>query len=48
MAELTFPEPLETGEETLRQLHCEDDSENYGDRCFQGIETCRGGEAELA
>ena len=48
MAELTSPEPLEAGEKTLRQLHCEDDSENDGDRCFQGIETGRGGEAELA
>ena len=48
MAELISPEPLEAGEKTLRQLHSEDDTENYGDRCLEGIETGRGGEAELA
>ena len=48
MAELTPPEPLEAGEKTLRQLHSEDDTENYGDGCLEGIETGRGGEAELA
>lgn len=48
IAELTSPEPLEAGEKTLRQLHCEDDTENYGDGCLEGIETGRGGEAELA
>lgn len=48
MAELTHSEPLEAGEKTLRQLHCEDDTENYGNGRLEGIETGRGGEAELA
>ena len=37
MSELTPPEPLEAGEKTLRQLHSEDDTENYGDGCLEGI-----------
>ena len=47
MAELTSPAPLEAGEKTLRQLHSEDDTENYGNGSLEGIETGHGGEAEL-